>query len=133
MNVERQQVESVVRAFGEAWNRHDMESLARLFAPDADFVNPVGLWWRGREKIKQAHVATHATLFKCSHVTFGDVAIRFIRPDVAVTRTSWTMTGHISPLGEALPKRQGLLVNLLAYDDGEWKIVDSQNTDIGEG
>lgn len=33
----------VVEAFAECWNRHDMASFAELFAPDAEFVNVVGL------------------------------------------------------------------------------------------
>jgi uncharacterized protein (TIGR02246 family) len=29
-----------------AWNAHDMERFASLFADDADFVNVRGWWWR---------------------------------------------------------------------------------------
>lgn len=130
---DQQNVESVIRAFGDSWNRHDMDAFARLFAEDAEFVNVVGMWWKGREEIRRAHMATHATMFRGSRLTITWIAVRFVRPDVAVTRASWTLTGHLGPAGEALPERKGYLLNLVVQSDGEWKIVDSQNTDIIEG
>lgn len=129
----REGIERVVHAFAEAWNRHDMEAFAKLFAEDAEFVNNVGLWWKGRALIKQAHIATHATLFKHSRLTIEDIAVRFIKSDVAIARASWTLDGHVSPFGAPLPERPGISVNLIMHIDGEWKIVDSQNTDIAEG
>lgn len=62
MSVEVEQVRSVVESFAGTWNRHDMEALAGLFTEDAQFVNAVGLWWRGRDEIRDAHVFTHRTL-----------------------------------------------------------------------
>lgn len=133
MNEDQQSIENVVRAFGDCWNRHDMEAFAQLFAEDAEFVNVVGLWWRGREEIKRAHTATHATMFKYSHLTINDIAVRFVKPDVAIARSSWELTGHLGPSGEALPKRKGILMNLLVRIADKWKIIDAQNTDIIEG
>jgi len=37
------EVTEVVHAFAECWNRHDMNAFAALFAPDAEFVDVVGL------------------------------------------------------------------------------------------
>jgi uncharacterized protein (TIGR02246 family) len=130
---DRQSIEEMVHAFGEHWNRHDMEAFAQLFAEDAEFVNVVGLWWKGREEIKRAHMATHATMFRKSRLRIGDVMIRFVKRDVAVARASWELTGHLGPSGETLPDRKGILMNLLVRTDAGWKIVDSQNTDIIEG
>lgn len=126
-------VERVVRAFAECWNRHDMAAFAELFAEDAEFVNVVGLWWKGRDEIRRAHELTHATMFRNSRLAIGDVAVRFVAPGIAVARARWTLDGHVGPAGEALPERKGILMNLLARSDGRWRIVDSQNTDIVEG
>ena len=62
MSIEAEQVRSVVESFADSWNRHDMEALAGLFTQDAQFVNVVGLWWRGRDEIWGAHDFTHRTL-----------------------------------------------------------------------
>lgn len=133
MSDDLSQVKQVVHAFAECWNRHDMHAFARLFAPDAEFVNVVGLWWKGREQIRQAHEHTHATLFRHSRLTISDMAVRFPQPQVALARARWMLEGHVSPEGAALPARTGLLLNVLQRDGTGWVIIDSQNTDIIEG
>lgn len=123
-------VRSIVRGFEEAWNRHDMDALARLFADDADFVNVIGARWIGRPAIKEAHQATHTTIFKNSRLRIGETSVRFLKPDVAVSRSVWDLEGHTSPAGEPQPARKGIFTNVLQKKDGGWQIVVAQNTDI---
>ncbi len=130
MTVAAGAVEQVVLGFSEAWNRHDMDAFAELFRENAEFVNVAGMWWKGREQIKRAHVATHASMFRESRLAISGIAIRFIRSDVALARASWRLTGQRGPGGEAMPERTGLLVFVLESAGGEWKIVDAQNTNI---
>lgn len=127
------EVTRVVHVFADTWNRHDMEAFAQLFAADAEFVNVVGMWWKGRAEIKQAHEFTHATMFKNSRLTILETAVRFPSPQFAIARAKWRLEGHVGPEGQALPPRTGLLVNVLASNGGSWAIIDSQNTDIMEG
>jgi uncharacterized protein (TIGR02246 family) len=133
MSIDTSEVTRVVNAFADAWNRHDMEAFAQLFAADAEFVNVVGLWWKGRAEIKQAHEVTHASMFKNSRLTILDTSVRFPLPRFAIARSRWRLEGHVGPEGQALPARTGILVNVLTVDDGNWAIIDSQNTDIVEG
>jgi uncharacterized protein (TIGR02246 family) len=127
---EEQAVRSVVARFADAWNRHDMDAFAQLFAEDADFVNVVGTRWIGRTAIREAHAATHATIFKESRVTIEQTDVRFLDPDVAVTRSRWTLVGHTAPDGQPGAPRAGFLTNVLVQRDGRWEIAVSQNTDI---
>ena len=133
MSTATSEVTRVVNAFAETWNRHDMDAFAQLFAADAEFVNVVGIWWKGRPQIKEAHEFTHRTMFKDSRLTILDTSVRFPSPEFAIARSRWQLEGHVSPDGQALPPRTGILVNLLASDGGKWTIIDSQNTDIMEG
>jgi uncharacterized protein (TIGR02246 family) len=126
-------VNRIVAAFADAWNRHDMVALAELFARDAEFVNVVGMWWKGRAEIKQAHEFTHSTIFKNSRLTTSETSVRFPTPDLAIARSRWSLEGHTSPEGAALPPRNGILVHVVALMDGKWSIIDSQNTDIIKG
>jgi uncharacterized protein (TIGR02246 family) len=133
MSEDRAAVESVVHAFSECWNRHDMAAFAELFAADAEFVNVVGMWWKGRAEIKAAHEFTHATMFKSSRLTILGTSVRFPAPQLAIARSRWLLENHVSPDGEPLPARHGVLVNVLVLRDGRWLIIDAQNTDIIEG
>ena len=130
MSPERAEVARVVAAFADTWNRHDMDAFAELFAADAEFVNVVGLWWKGRAEIKGAHEFTHRTMFKSSRLSIQEVSTRFPMPDLAIARCRWTLEGHLSREGLALPVRNGILVNTLQQGDDGWRIIDSQNTDI---
>jgi uncharacterized protein (TIGR02246 family) len=133
MSIEAEQVRSVVESFADTWNRHDMEAHAGHFTEDAQFVNVVGLWWRGRDEIRDAHVFTHRTLFKHSRLTVADIDVRFPTADIAIARCRWVLVGHVSPEGEELPERHGILASVVQRDGQQWRIIDSQNTDVIEG
>lgn len=61
MTKEEIALSSVVSRFIKAWNSHDMKAFANLFTEDADFVNVIGLWWKGRGDIQKQHELLHAT------------------------------------------------------------------------
>ena len=42
----------------------DMSAFGQLFAPNADFVNVTGSWWKGRASIQQHHAYSHGTIPK---------------------------------------------------------------------
>ena len=90
-----------------------MVAFADLFAPDAEFVNVVGIWWKGRESIRNAHEFTHSSMFKHSRLSILSTEVRFPVEEVAIARSRWTLEGHASPDGAALPQRSGILLNLL--------------------
>jgi uncharacterized protein (TIGR02246 family) len=123
-------VNAVIHGFEEAWNRHDMDAFAILFATDADFVNVIGMRWVGRDAIKQHHAASHATIFKSSTLKIGETTLRFLKADVATARSVWTLSGITSESGQLAPTRTGILTHVLARIDGQWLIVLTQNTDI---
>jgi len=133
MSAEVTEVNRVVKAFAEAWNRHDMNAFSELFAEDAEFVNVVGLWWKGRAEIKGAHEFAHQTMFKNSRLDINEIETRFPAPGIAISRCRWRVEGHVTPDGASLPPRTGILVNTLRRAGSAWHIIDSQNTDIIEG
>ena len=133
MSTEVTEVTGIVRAFAETWNRHDMNAFAELFAEDAEFVNVVGTWWKGRPEIRAAHEFTHRTMFKDSRLTIDEIAARFPAPGIAIARCRWTLEGHVTPEGAPLPARHGVLVQTLRRQDATWRIIDAQNTDVVEG
>ena len=132
-NSDAHQVNAVVNEFASAWNRHDLQAFGELFTPDAEFVNVVGIWWKGRAEIQEAHEFAHSTMFKASRLTLLETTVRFYSVDVAVSRSKWSLEGHLGPDGKALPPRTGILLNVLVARDSGWKIAESQNTDIIEG
>jgi uncharacterized protein (TIGR02246 family) len=123
----------LVQDFAAAWNAHDMTRFGALFAEDAEFVNVVGLWWHGRAQIQAAHAHTHATLFCASRVELAALTVRWPQPQLALARCRWELTGHVSPDGAPLPRRDGILVTVVQAHAGRWLIIDAQNAEVIEG
>ena len=126
-------VKGVAFAFVGAWNVHDMDALARLFAGDADFVNVVGMWWRDRETIRKAHVQTHQTIFKASTLAMDSTSVKFLSSDIAVAHMTWTLSGHLTPDGKPGSPRHGILSFVMKRQGKNWLIESAQNTDIVPG
>lgn len=101
-------VEAIPRQFVDAWNRHDMDALAGLFAKDANFVNVIGQYWIGREAIRKAHAENHATIFKKSQLSIRESSIKFLWPDLAVVRFVTKLTAELDQKGRSLPVRYSL-------------------------
>jgi uncharacterized protein (TIGR02246 family) len=122
--------DSLPSMFADAWNAHDMAALAQLFAEDADFVNVVGIWWRDRRAIEEAHAFAHRTFFRNSHLEIDDVTLKHLRPDLVTVHSTWTLSGQEEPDGSVGRPRRGVLL-FVASDEAEgWRIRTAQNTDI---
>jgi hypothetical protein len=101
-------------------------------------------WWKGRSSIEKNHAyllgtidqssVTDITLppqaygvFKATTLVFKSTELRFLRPDVAIARVSWQITGD----ARTPQPRNGLLMMVLtASDEGSWEITAVQNTEI---
>jgi uncharacterized protein (TIGR02246 family) len=129
----RAAIAAVARAFDAAWNRHDMGALAALFAPDADFVNVVGMWWKNRDEIETAHRHSHATFLRDSVLAGAVETIKFLGADIATAHVVWELSGQIEPDGRVGKPRHGILLFVMRRDGGEWLIEAAQNTDIVTG
>jgi len=96
INAEDKSQERAVRKaladFAEALNRGDAEAFAGLFTEDADFVVITGKYLKGRNEIVTYHASLFSGDFQGSHLDVTSVAVRFLRPDVAIARISTKRT-----------------------------------------
>ncbi|HWI26644.1 MAG TPA: SgcJ/EcaC family oxidoreductase [Stellaceae bacterium] len=130
---DRAAIAAVAHAFDTAWNRHDLVAFAALFAPDADFVNVVGMWWKNRAEIEAAHVYSHASFFRDSALSGRIEKVRFIARDIAAAHILWELKGQIEPDGSIGKPRHGILLLVVVRREGRWLIQVAQNTDIIAG
>jgi uncharacterized protein (TIGR02246 family) len=122
--------EDAAIAFADSWNRHDMKDFAALFAADANFVNVVGIWWRSRAEIEDAHRATHETIFRDSRLDGDVVSVVELGPGLASVHYRWTLSDASAPDGSPAGVRQGILLLIVAQEQPTWRIKVAQNTDI---
>jgi uncharacterized protein (TIGR02246 family) len=123
-------VRAVMEAFIDSWSRHDMGTLAALFAEDADFVDVFGNWFRGRMAMEMALTQRYATVFQNSRFTEKDVAVRFPKPDLAIAHAVIELSGAVDRQGQQLPPGLGVVTTVTGEVAGGWQIIALQNTAV---
>ena len=124
-------VKTVISSLAESWNRHDMTAFASAFSEDADFVNVIGMHWRGREEIEAKHTIIHRTIFRNSTLQIVDQSVRFLRRSVAIAHVRTQLKGAESlPGRNAAEIRHALLTCVLVKEHDRWWIAAAHNTDI---
>jgi uncharacterized protein (TIGR02246 family) len=109
------------------WNKHDMNPFMNLFTDDAEWVNVVGMIWRGKPEIKKAHQVVHETYFKKRNIQLDNLIVRFIRPDVAVSIVKWNVDGFDAPDGRHFDKGTDVSTLVFAKQNGKWLISSGEN------
>lgn len=56
-------VDALLRAHVDAWNREDLDAMFAAFTPEAQWINIVGMHWRGRDEVARAHRAFFDIMF----------------------------------------------------------------------
>lgn len=125
-------IEAAIAAQTDAWNRHDMHAFAAVLTPDADWINVVGMHWRGREAIERAHAALHAMpLFAHSRLIPGETTMRALSPDVVLVVERSAMEGAgPTPGGGAYPTGGAIGTFLFVRTAAGWRIAHGHNTTI---
>lgn len=124
---DEQAIRKTVAGIEEAWNAHDMEAYGKLLRADVEWVNVVGMHWKGRDEVMTAHVAFHKTSFKNHRIKTDDVQIRPLCTGYAIAVVTTTNDAFTTPAGNVISKRQDRQTYVLAKEPDGWKIVHCQN------
>jgi uncharacterized protein (TIGR02246 family) len=106
-------VTRMAEQFVAIWNTHDMASLADIYADDADFVNVIGIRWKGASQIAQMHEQLHESRMRQTTLASDSLTIRVLAPSVAVVHDTWVLQGDPGAPGwKAGEQRRGILVHV---------------------
>jgi uncharacterized protein (TIGR02246 family) len=131
--VDERAVAALVSEVEQAWNAHDMRRFAACFAEDADFVNVMGWWWKGRDEIEREHARVHETIFRDSTMKLECEAIKDVGAGVVVAHVTWRMVGHeVGGPEQTSEPRVGVWSWVIHGRDRRLQIVSSHNTDTRE-
>ena len=116
-----------------SWNHHNYEDLKNYTTEDTDWVNVVGMWWKGRKASQYAHQVYHNTILKTSVCEKKSVNIRFITKDVAIVHVVW----HFSdpqpvpmPDGSNPGPTDDLSTLVFVNQQGKWLMTAGENVHI---
>jgi uncharacterized protein (TIGR02246 family) len=130
---DEQSVRQVATAYEEAWNKHDMNAMASLFTEDAEWVNNVGMWWRGVRKLRGGHQWVHEALFKNTPIHIDSCSVRLVTPGRAISVVTWTKGSFVTPDGKQVPEGKDRMTLFLVKHGGRWLIASGHNTTIDSG
>ena len=119
-----QQLRALIRKLAETWNRMDGHSFARLFTPDAVFVDIKAVRDDGRAAIGERHVWLFETVFRDTSIAYDLVDASTIGPKLALGH----IRAHVDTGGGTL---ETLATCLFRYDNGAWSLLMFHNTEIG--
>jgi uncharacterized protein (TIGR02246 family) len=122
-------IHKVETGLQEAWNRHDAQAFASFFTGDADCLNVVGWWWKGRPQIEKKVADAHVFMFRDSILTNIEIHIRFLSSRMAVVHVRWSMVGNRNPDGTPGQPREGIQTHILQKQAGKWLIAVFNNND----
>lgn len=109
-----------------------MDAMFQSFASDVEFVNIVGMHWRGLPDVKRAHQMMHDTVFKTVPNHVDEVQVRQFSADAALALVRWKKGAYMPPDGVGRPESHDLMSMFLIKRDGHWLVSAVHNTPIDE-
>lgn len=121
-------IRKVIVEMTDAFNSHDGKAATRMYTADARLVTVRGDMMSGQAAIEKGLSGIFATRAKNATQRTLDVAVRFIRPDVALANVTNELSGLVAPDGRSLPAHQELSLRVFVKDAGIWQVAAFHNT-----
>ncbi|ADB42303.1 SgcJ/EcaC family oxidoreductase [Spirosoma linguale] len=121
---------AATEALVTSWNNHNYADMATYATPDVDWVNIVGMWWKGRDAVQKAHQVYHQSMFKNTPLTTVNTTIRFITPDVALVHHLTSIGAFTTPGGHTAGNDQNLATLVFVKQQGKWLLTAGQNVPV---
>ncbi len=126
-----QAIQRTVRGLGEAWNANDMKAYASYLTEDCDWINIVGMHWRGKAAVMKAHTVYLSTMFLGVRQEVLENEIAEIAVGVALVILTIRMDDFTTPDGRLekdMHDRMSYVV--VRQADDSWLIRAAHNTTI---
>jgi len=120
-------VHKLPESFAAAMTKHDGHELAQIMADDVDFVTVGAMWLHGRSDFETYHVRLLSGRFSEVTMTPLEIRVRFLHPDVAVVRWSWSIRGDKNIDGTKRQSRYGMMTMVAEKRNAAWLVVVAQN------
>jgi uncharacterized protein (TIGR02246 family) len=127
-----QAIQAILKGQETAWNKHDMAAFTKAFREDAEGINIVGMYWRGKTAISKHLNDYHKTIFKDLEETLEEVKVHPLGDGYAIAVSIWKVGAFKSPSGAEVPACRHRCTLVLAKGSDGWKVVHFHNTTIDE-
>ena len=127
------EIHAALKGMQDAWNVHDMKAFVSYMTDDVEWVNVVGMWWRGKAQVYKAHAVLHQTMFKDRQLHDAEsVTMRQITPDVVILTEIVPADSYTTPDGHVTPPNRNVLTEVFVRRGGRWLVAEGHNTVMDE-
>ena len=130
---DEKQIQSQVAQMVSDWNTHEFKNMDSYMTEDVEWVNIVGMWWKGRAEVKAAHQGNFGAFFKGVPFKQKSLQTRFLTKDVAVATLISNVVEFFPPDGidhgnNKMPASDDILTLVFVKKNEKWLIASGQNT-----
>jgi uncharacterized protein (TIGR02246 family) len=125
------QVQVYLDAYQAGWAAGDAEAMYRLASDDVEWVNVVGMHWRGKAEVIEAHRVYMTTIFR--GVTMSLVKVESVRAlgDGAVVAVAlWSVGAYTTPGGHVAPASQDRMTLVFRRTDAGLRLAHAANIEV---
>lgn len=112
----------------KAWNTQDVDLYGKQLDEQCNWVNVVGMCWRGKANVVKAHAVYFELMFKGVPQSIQKVEIRGFGETTAVAVCTLKMGSYKTPDGRVMPESLNRLTFTMLRRDKQWLIASAQNT-----
>jgi len=114
-----------------AWATGDAERMFRTAADDVEWVNIVGMHWRGKTEVVGVHAAYLNTMFKDVPMSLKSIeSVRSVGSDVVIAVVRWSVGQFSPPDGSIVPASDDRMTLMFHRTPGGLQLVHGANVQI---
>lgn len=129
---DEQAIKNQLQAFLTSWNNHNFDDMKNYTTDNVDWVNIVGMRWKGRREVQFATQAYHNTMFKNVALEQKQATIRFLTKDVALAHVVWHYGEFTTPDGSKAGNTDDMATLVYVKKNGKWLLTAAENVPVDE-
>jgi uncharacterized protein (TIGR02246 family) len=130
-------IRNIIQNEADAWNKGDAAGYSRDVSATGTFTNIRGEYFTGYAAFLKQHEVIFQGIFNHTTAQLDIESLQFVNRDVAIVEVLTAVAGIVEPRpGMTLDAKGRLrtrLLQVVARQNGEWKIVAYHNVDVKPG
>lgn len=130
-DVDRAAVRAWLDECAAAWAASDAERMFRMAADDVEWVNIVGMHWRGKAQVVSVHDLYLNTMFKGVPLSLKSIkSVRAVGPDVVIAVVRWSIGQFSPPDGSIVPASDDRMTLVFHRASSGLRLIHGANVQI---
>jgi uncharacterized protein (TIGR02246 family) len=128
---EAAEVRHIVDEIVASWNTADAERMYRLATDDIEWVNIMGMYWRGKAQVQAAHHAILTTRYKGVGEALEEIeSVRPVGADAVLAVVRKRIDAFTAPDGAAIPSTQNRLTLVFRRTPDGLRLAHGANVEV---